>query len=686
MQAQRGFGGGIELHGLRGVGGNRDGLLKSSIAEAPAQLAADGGTREIRERGLQRNLRRRSIGRNRNRVGLRIFDAHGAGRTQKHIAPDAGVAAADGGNPVPADRSVHGGIIRAQHAAVLAGTLKIFFRDAAGVGILENAHRQRVRLTRAQQRGDVETAGDESAVDAAQPLAVEEHFRFPVDAIEIEKDVAAGRRRRSGEFGAVPEIGIEERVRDGILVVTIIGIGDGAVVEVTGKHGGGDGGDHPIGVAESGGRERGTRGMDLRSTLETPGAARKRQAAIGGGRCGRFGVQHGTALAPHFELAQNVWLVGLRLGQHHAHPAGMRGAGEANVVDGAGGGGQGLQSVPFAAVIGDLDGSFGGAADPVERDAIEAARRAQIHRHPLIARGGAHPGTREFVRAAGMHGRLGMAEREFGNPPVERAPGFEIDAIETAAAGLLKSDGGLDLDAGMRHAPRAAQFGPRLPIRRPRENARPLLVVAARNHRGQPLQPVDFRRRRATPFHLDPDMAAGHVDAGGPIAVKQQLALILRQHSLVAGGDAEKTRRRGFPDAVGDQLRGEVVVVTAGLIGRPVERQVAIGGRIDFDRRRPILPRISGIHADAARVGLRAQSFECHKGGENLQRECHATLIVLEIAVGEAIGSCRLSRTGSDAPQKRQATKTDGPSYFVSPPVRRAREMCQTQPGTAEKS
>jgi hypothetical protein len=149
--------------------------------------------------------------------------------------------------------------------------------------------------------------------------------------------------------------------------------------------------------------------------------------------------------------------------------------------------------------------------------------------------------------------------------------------------------------------------------------------------------------------------SAGHGDRRRPIAVKHQFALILRHHTLLAGCDLEEARRRGFPNTVGDQLRGEVVVVTAGLVGRPVERQVAIGGRVDFRRRRPVLPRISRIHADAARVGLRAQSFECHKGGENLQRECHATLIVLEmpsVVVGQAMGLCRLSFAGSDTAQE----------------------------------
>jgi hypothetical protein len=58
----------------------------------------------------------------------RIFDEDGAGGGEEDLAPDAGVAVADGGDPVPADGGEEGGAVEGGDAAVEA--------EAVGDGVL----------------------------------------------------------------------------------------------------------------------------------------------------------------------------------------------------------------------------------------------------------------------------------------------------------------------------------------------------------------------------------------------------------------------------------------------------------------------------------------------------------------------------------------------------------------------
>ena len=120
----------------------------------------------------------------------RILDGHAAGHGEEDVVPDAGVAAANGGNPVPADGGVEGGVVGAQRAAVLVGALEGLLLDAARGGVLLYAHGERVLPAGRELAGHVETGADEGAFDAAELLAVEEDVGLPVDAVEIQPDAA----------------------------------------------------------------------------------------------------------------------------------------------------------------------------------------------------------------------------------------------------------------------------------------------------------------------------------------------------------------------------------------------------------------------------------------------------------------------------------------------------------------
>jgi hypothetical protein len=103
-----------------------------------------------------------------------------------------------------------------------------------------------------KERGYIEAAAHESAVDAAEFLSVQVDLGLPVDAVEVEPDVPAIAQPGTEKLVAIPEVSAEKRVGDEVLIVAEVGIGDCAVVEVAGEDGAGDGGDHPLLVREAG--------------------------------------------------------------------------------------------------------------------------------------------------------------------------------------------------------------------------------------------------------------------------------------------------------------------------------------------------------------------------------------------------------------------------------------------------
>src|SRR5580698_10076318 len=103
----------------------------------------------------------------------RVFESDCAGADERNFAPDADVAATDGGYPVPANGGVVGGVVRAGRAAVFAGGLVGLLLAAAGRGVLEDADGEGVGAAGVEFGGDVEVAAHEAAVDIAEALAVE---------------------------------------------------------------------------------------------------------------------------------------------------------------------------------------------------------------------------------------------------------------------------------------------------------------------------------------------------------------------------------------------------------------------------------------------------------------------------------------------------------------------------------
>src|ERR1019366_3899719 len=92
---------------------------------------------------------------------------------EEHIVPDPGIAAAYGGNPVPAHRRMEGGAIETQCAAVLIGAQGGLLLDGAGGGVLQDAYGERALASGGQLAGDVESRAGEGAFHAAQFLPVE---------------------------------------------------------------------------------------------------------------------------------------------------------------------------------------------------------------------------------------------------------------------------------------------------------------------------------------------------------------------------------------------------------------------------------------------------------------------------------------------------------------------------------
>src|ERR1035437_6958359 len=118
-----------------------------------------------------------------------ILDRHRAGGVQVYGGPDAGVAAADGGDPVPSDGGMVGGVVGAQRAAVLAGAIEGLLRHASRRGVLLDAHRQRVLRAGAQVACDIEPAAHEAAFDAADLFAVQVDLGLPIDTVEVQPDM-----------------------------------------------------------------------------------------------------------------------------------------------------------------------------------------------------------------------------------------------------------------------------------------------------------------------------------------------------------------------------------------------------------------------------------------------------------------------------------------------------------------
>ena len=308
----------------------------------------------IAQRGFDGDVRARGVGQGQLGIHVGVLDGHAAGHGEEDVVPDAGVAASDGGDPVPTDGGVERGVVGAQRAAVFIGALEVLFFDAAGSGVLQDAHGEGALAAGRKFAGDIETRAGEGAFHAAEFLAVEVDIGLPVDAGEIQPHLLPGAGRGRRELVAIPEIGVEERVGDHGLVVAEIGIGDRAGIVVAGEHGARHGGHQPVAVGKTGLREGDAGGLHLRIALHLPGAAGEGESRGRG-----LGVDGESAASPDFELAEGVAFGRGGFCHEHAHIAGGGGLSELDV-----GGVERVHGCPILGIVGDLKGALRRSADP----------------------------------------------------------------------------------------------------------------------------------------------------------------------------------------------------------------------------------------------------------------------------------------------------------------------------------
>ena len=382
------------------------------------------------------------------------------------------------------------------------------------------------------------------------------------------------------------------------MVVAKARVGNRAGVEVTRQFGSGDGRGQPCFVVEAGFRYRRPRCGNLRYAFQTPIA---------------FGDR--TAASIDFEFAQDVAVGRFGLGHQDAHVSGLGRRGEFHVI-----GGDGLDGLPIDRVIGGLKRRFGCAAHPGKYDAVESAGSAEIHVDPLFAVPGAFPGASEIVWTAYVDTLAAVEERDLPDVPGEVPASFKFQAIEMGGGGLLEKHGSLDRAVGSRNVVGAANLFPGLPIIGTLDDAGPGLRLHHRLHARIDIEPVDHGRLCAGELHLDPGMSALQVDGGYPVIVERPFALASREDAAIFSGYRNPTRQCCRFDAIGNQLRGQIKVVAARLIGSSMQRKIAIG-IVEPHRRSGIFFGISGINADAA--GKFLGSNVRHKNKTDRNNEVH---------------------------------------------------------------
>jgi hypothetical protein len=108
----------------------------------------------------------------------------------------------------------------------------------------------------------------------------------------------------------------------------------------------------------------------------------------------------------------------------------------------------------------------------------------------------------------------------------------------------------------------------------------------------------------------DPSAMPLESDIRHSVAVQHPLALILGKHALLAGLHIDPARQLRVLDSIGHQLGSEVLVITAGVVGWPPQREISVRALVEDDDRPSVFLRIAGIDADTARKLLPVESSE----------------------------------------------------------------------------
>ncbi len=145
-----------------------DGPLEGDVFNGAFEDAGLRLVGDVFDRGLDGDIGGVRAGQRQVRGDERVFDEHGAGGGEIDLLPDAGVAVANGGEPVPADGGEEGGAVERGDAAVLAEAVfqGVFMRHA-GVGLRGDEHGDDGFLAGLDAVGDVELAADEGAAGGA---------------------------------------------------------------------------------------------------------------------------------------------------------------------------------------------------------------------------------------------------------------------------------------------------------------------------------------------------------------------------------------------------------------------------------------------------------------------------------------------------------------------------------------
>ncbi len=201
--------GGCECH-VCAAGRHGDFARDVNAFERDIERAVHGGCGVVGERDAKREGRARGVGQRKGGDDLRGIERDRALSGDRDVLPDTHVAVADARHPVPAFGGGEGGAVDGLEAAVVAGTGGdgLLLRDPGVVGRIDE-YGERV-LAGFQEPSDIEAAADESAVNAAELVAVEPDLRAVIDAVERERRVPVQGVRGRGEVGAVPEALVRE--------------------------------------------------------------------------------------------------------------------------------------------------------------------------------------------------------------------------------------------------------------------------------------------------------------------------------------------------------------------------------------------------------------------------------------------------------------------------------------------
>ena len=130
--------------------------------------------------------------------------------------------------------------------------------------------------------------------------------------------------RGRSEFGAVPKIRIEERIRDVKLVRAKVRVRDRASIEIRSEYRARNRRDHPLLILEARLREGFSTSHDQAGPLQPPRASGKTELLVGGRLLRRLRPRDWPSAPVHFDLAQDIAVLRSRPLHQHANIAALR--------------------------------------------------------------------------------------------------------------------------------------------------------------------------------------------------------------------------------------------------------------------------------------------------------------------------------------------------------------------------